>query len=149
MVKIDKQKTIHFNKELLFGEAGGLIGTQSFSYLTAQFTANLKTISASVVFGAMIGAICWTLMRIHHQKKSKTHSASNLAWDMAYFTPAAIIISILVYYPILYFMSYHFLTGRHTIFSSVITAQITAFLCFLLPINLYRYLLAKLHGKVL
>ena len=146
---LDKQKFIDFNKELFFGELGGLAGTQSFSHITSEITTNPKFISLSIVVGAVVGAIFWLSMRIYHKKKEKNLSVKSMTNDVIYFTPAAFLLSVIVYYPVLYYFSYYLLVDQYRVFSSVLISQGTAFLSFLISINIYRLILKRFYNKVL
>jgi hypothetical protein len=55
------------------------------------------------------GALNWLTTRIYDQRKYAQLSARSMAPDLGYFTPAAIVLSILVYNPVLYFPSEHLL----------------------------------------
>ena len=148
--KISKTSTLNFNKEIVVGEIGALIGAPLISFTVSHFTATPEFVSIAAVIGAAIGACTsWLAMRMRHRGKARSLSARTLASDIAYFTPAALLLTVTVYYPTLYVLSGALLNGRHHVLVAVILAQLTAFLLFLLLINAYRYLLAKIVGKVL
>lgn len=148
--KISKKSTLNFNKEIVVGEVGALIGAPLVSFIASRFTSNLDAVSICAVIGAAIGACTsWLAMRIRDREKDRNFSAHNLASDIAYFTPAALLLTLTVYYPTLYFLSGDLLAVHRRVLSSVILSQITAFLLFLVLINVYRYFLAKFAGKVL
>lgn len=150
MNSINAKNTLNFNKELIFGEMGALIGAPLTSYLVSRFTSTIKFISFSAVLGGIIGGIIfWLFMRVYDKKIDKKFSIKNLAEDIIYFTPVAFLISLLMYYPILFFSSEYFLEDQHKILFSVIFAQLIAFSIFLIMMNIYRYFLAKIYKKVL
>ncbi len=150
MNSINAKNTLNFNKELIFGEMGALIGAPLASYLVSRFTSTIKFISFSAVLGGIIGGIIfWLFMRVYDKKIDKKFSIKNLAEDIIYFTPVAFLISLLMYYPILFFSSEYFLEDQHKILFSVIFAQLIAFSIFLIMMNIYRYFLAKIYKKVL
>ena len=150
MSAINKKTTINFNKEILFGELGALACAPLTSYIASHFTSNVKFISLSAVIGAIAGGtIFWLSMRIHDKGIEKRLSVRGIADDIRYFTPAAFLLTLLVYYPTLFFVSLDLLSKQNKVLSSIIFSQITAFFFFLLMINAYRYILAKLYGKVL
>ena len=150
MTSLNKTNTFNFNKEILFGELGSILGSPLISYLASQFTSNIKIISFFAVIGAIIGAsVFWLSMRVIDKKKQYEKSIANLGKDILYFTPAAFLLTLLIYYPTLYFLSYNFLNSQNKILLSVIFAQLLAFTFFLIMINIYRYFLAKYYGKIL
>ena len=139
---------IDFNKEILIGEIGALIGIPIFSYITSLFTKNSTIISSSAVVGALVGAaVFWLSMRIYDEKKRGEYSVKNIVNDVAYFTPVAFVLSMIVYQPILFFVSYYLLNQGSSVLYSVIISQIIAFIFFLVGINIYRSLLLKYFGK--
>lgn len=150
MEVINAKNTINFNKEIIFGEIGALIGAPLISYLVSRFTSTIGFISLSAVLGGILGgAIFWLSMRIYDKKIDKKFSVKALVEDIIYFTPMAFLISLLMYYPILFFSSEHLLENKHKILYSVIFAQLLAFSIFLVMMNLYRYFLAKVYKKIL
>ena len=141
---------MNFNKEIFFGEIGALIGPPSISYLVSLFTSVVKYISFAAVVGGLMGqVIFWLYMRIYDKKVDKNMSVKNLAEDIIYFTPVAFLIAVLVYYPTLFFASEYLLNDQYKVVYAVISSQILAFSAFLILINVYRYFLAKIYGKVL
>lgn len=150
MELLDKRNTLNFNKEIFFGEVGALIGTPSVSYLVSLFTSVPKDISYAAVIGGLIGqAIFWLSMRAYDKRVDKKLSAKSLGEDIIYFTPVAFLIAISVYYPTLFFTSEYLLNDQYKVVYAVISSQILAFSFFLVLINIYRYFLAKVYGKVL
>lgn len=144
------KKTFNFNKQLLIGEIGAVICAPLVSYIFSLFTQKSSIISASAVGGSIFGAaIFWLATKIYDKKKEKKFSTPNLAKDIAYFTPAAFLLTLLLYYPTLYLLSHYLLLQGDKVLLSVIPSQIIAFLLFLVGINLYRLLLYKFLGKQL
>ena len=149
MNSINVKNTINFNKEIIFGEIGALIGAPLISYIVSRFTSVIKFISFSAVIGGIIGGVLfWLFMRVYDKKIYKKFSIKNLAEDIIYFTPIAFLISLFMYYPLLFFFSEHFLESQYKILYSVIFAQLIAFSFFLVMMNFYRYFLAKIYKKV-
>jgi hypothetical protein len=145
-----KKHFLNFNKEILFGEIGALVLAPLSSYIASLFIDNSKIISFAAVIGALLGAsVFWISMRIYHQNKIKKYKIKGLASDIAYFTPAAFLMTLLIYYPTLYFLSNYLLKEGRGIFNSIIPAQIIAFTLFLIGINLYRKILLSHFGRKL
>ena len=98
-MKISKE-TINFNKEILFGELGALIGTQAGGYVASQFTSSADVISYSVVAGALIMAsLFWVLMRAYDKSRRDIYSLGKFEHDLKYFTPASAFLTFFIYYP--------------------------------------------------
>ena len=141
---------ISFNKELLFGEIGAILSAPLFAYIAFKMGYTQEAISGFAVGGAIFGAaVFWLGTRIYDKKKEKSFSGKGLASDLAYFTPVAFLLTLLVYYPTLFFLSLELLTYSGGIVSSVFLSQIIAFFLFLVAINAYRLILARFFGKVL
>lgn len=150
MTGINRSNTFSFNKELVLGESGALISAPLVSDLVAHFTSHARLISLSAVIGGVLGAaVFWLAARAYDKEKAKSLSLKGLASDVLYFTPVAFLLAVLVYYPTLYLLSDELLGDRYHVLPAVIAAQLTAFSLFLICINIYRYLLAKVRGKVL
>jgi len=143
-----EKSLVNFNKEIIFGEVGSVLGAPLFAFILSRFVKEPDFISGSAVAGGIIGmAVFWLYTRI--TDKGEGYSLRKLADDIKYFTPAAFIIALLFYYPTVFFVSKSFLTNHHRVLYSVIVAQIAAFLFFLLGMNIYRYFLDKIIGKKL
>jgi hypothetical protein len=141
-------RTYDFNKELLIGEIGSIVSAPTIAYVVSQFTKNTNVISTSAVLGAVFGAcLFWILTRIHDQRKYKTLSVKNFAGDIAYFTPVAFGLALLIYYPSLYLGSHYLLTSGDKVVYSVILSQAAGFILFAIAMNSYRYLLFRFVGK--
>ncbi len=142
------QSTWEFNKELIIGEIGAWIGAPLVAFITSQFTKSPTIISFSAVAGVLISAsVFWLATRIYHQKRKQAFSIAALAKDIAYFTPVAFSIAMLVYNPLVYFISHKLLTQGYHVIPSVIVSQGIAFALFLLLINFYRVILHHVTGR--
>jgi len=138
----------NFNKELIFGEVGALVGAPSVSYLTSQITESVNIISSSAVAGAMFGAASfWLIMRVYDDTRDHHLSLKEFAEDIAYFTPVAFFLTCLIYYPLLFFISRYFIKHTVGVLSSVVFSQFIAFALFFISMNVYRYFLLKVVGK--
>ncbi|MFH1311262.1 MAG: hypothetical protein ABIH65_02550 [Nanoarchaeota archaeon] len=150
MDSINKRNTFNFNKQIIFGEVGALIGAPLIAYIISRFTSNSKFISFFAVIGAIVGqAILWLSTRTYDKKKEGNFSIKNLIGDLIYFTPMAFLLTLFVYYPTIYFVADYLISDHYKVIYSVISSQILAFSLFLIVINLYRYFLAKYYNKVL
>lgn len=149
-MKISKE-AINFNKQILMGEIGAIIGAQTFSHLSSEVFHSLTRISIAAVIGSMVGSSLWMFTRAYDMASHKKFSYKELAEDIALFTPVAFLLSCLIYYPLLFFLSksllmHHFL-DHSIILSSVFISQLIAFLVLLIALNLYRIFLFKKTGR--
>ena len=145
-----KDSTFNFNKQLIFGEIGSVIFAPLTSLFVSQFTKNSTTISASAVVGALFGApLFWIVTRIYDNRKKDRKIIKKLAGDIAYFTPVAFLVAILVYQPTLFIISRYLLDHEGYVILSVIGSQVIAYSLFVIIINIYRSLLYRFHGKEL
>lgn len=137
-----------FNKEIVFGEIGSLLGAYVAALSAAQLTRNAAVISGVLIPGTLLGGtIFWLAARIAHQRKRHNWSVGVLARDISFFTPAAAILGIAVYDPAI-FLASHFLLGhRAGVVLSVAGGQITAFSLFLGSMNAYRLILAQTGAR--
>jgi hypothetical protein len=148
-VKISKE-TLNFNKEILLGEVGTLVGIQLVNLCSSIFLFPIKIIPYLVVLGAIIfGSLFWTLARIYDNSKKEGNSHKKFLSDVKYFTPASAFFTIAFYYPTLFFATKYFLEHHHQIRFSTIISQIIAFGLFLIGVNFYRFILIKVFKKQL
>ncbi len=69
-IKISKE-AINFNKEILFGELGGVIAAPTFSYFFSRFLLSANTLATLTVISVMITAsLFWLGMRIYDKSKN-------------------------------------------------------------------------------
>ncbi len=146
--RISKEMS-EFNKEILFGELGAIIGTQTFGYISSKLTNFENVISFFVVLGAIIFAsLFWLFLRYYHKQK-KGYGVKEIIKDTFYFTPVSAILTILLYYPTLFLITKYLLINKLNVHFSAIIAQTIAFFLFLLGINVYRKFLIKYFKKIL
>jgi hypothetical protein len=118
--------------------------------LVSRFTQNAAVISSAAVAGTLIGGgLGWLATRIYDQVRDKTYSVKAMASDVAYFTPAAIILGLCIYDPAIYLVSHHLLVMGTGVRVSVVVGQLVAFVLFLLSLNIYRLSLFMVRGKSL
>jgi hypothetical protein len=144
------REVFDFNKEIIFGELGSLIGIQMASLLSIHFPRYPNLIPHFIVLGSMVmGSLFWILARIYYKSKQEKYSKNKFIFDMKYFTPASAVFTLLFYYPTLFFATKYLIEHHKAIEFSAILSQILAFLIFLLAINIYRYALLKIFNKKL
>ena len=148
MKDIIELSTFDFNKEIIIGEIGALIFIPLFSFIASLFTSSVNIISSMTIVGSIVGAsIFWISTRIYDEKRIDIYSLSRIIKDVEYFTPAAFILTSLIYYPLIFAFSHYFLNKQDQVVYSVLGAQAIAFALFLAAINIYRFYLWKLAGK--
>jgi hypothetical protein len=144
------KEAFDFNKEILFGEAGSLLGIQFASLLSIHFPRYPNLIPHFIVLGAMImGSLFWLLARIYYKSKKEKYSENKFIFDMKYFAPASAVLTLFFYYPTLFFATKYLIEHHKAIEFSAILSQVFAFIIFLLAINIYRYILLKVFNKKL
>jgi hypothetical protein len=140
--------TLNFNRELLFGEAGALLAANPAAAVAARFSANPTIIAAAAVAGTLGGGgLFWLGARVYDRWRARELDRRALATDLAYFTPAALVLGFAVYDPAIYLTSRHLLRQGDRVFLSVLLGQAVAFLLFLGSMNLYRIVLRRTLGR--
>ncbi|MDE1874619.1 MAG: hypothetical protein KGI79_01645 [Patescibacteria group bacterium] len=133
---------VDFNKEIIFGELGALIMANLLAYISSHFTSNDSAIAVWAVVGTLLGgSIFWLAARIYDKFRDYRSKPADLAKDISYFTPAAIVLGFLIYDPSIYFVSRYLLRQGHWVETSVIVGQAIAFSLFLFCMNVYRAIL--------
>src|SRR5690349_21471531 len=95
---------IRFNQGIIFGEVGALIGVPLTPMIVSRFTSNPATLSTSALIGGLVlGSAFWLIVNLGHEQTQaqaagdRAAVAKNLALRIAYFTPAAFLISLVTY----------------------------------------------------
>ena len=137
-----------FNKEIIFGEVGSLLGAYAAAWIASRLTRNAALISAALIPGTLLGGTAfWLTARIAHQRKRHNWSVGVLARDISFFTPAAAILGFAVYDPAIFLASHSLLVHGAGVVLSVAGGEITAFSLFLGSMNAYRLILAKTGAR--
>lgn len=148
-MKITKE-TINFNKEIIFGEVGAIVGIQVSGNLFYKLNISINFLAYIVVLGAIIGAsLFWFLMRVYDKTRKNKYSEKKIIEDISYFVPASFLLTTIFYYPTLFLVTKYLL--EHNKFIEYVTTipQIIAFLLYLVAINIYRKIIMKYYNKVL
>jgi hypothetical protein len=133
------KRFVDFNKQLLFGEIGALMGTPLFPLITSHVTDDPTIISFSAVAGGLVaGSVFWLVVKVYDERKRGLLSVRYLAGQMAWFSPAAFILGLMVYQPTLFLVSRHLIKSGAWVVLAVVASQILAFALFLVAMNLYR-----------
>jgi uncharacterized membrane protein YeaQ/YmgE (transglycosylase-associated protein family) len=145
------RRVIDFNKEILIGEVGALVGAPLFGFLGSILISKSPTfIPIATLVGSILGGTTSMLIaRIHDEKKYKTFSAKKLVRDITLYTPAAFLIAGLVSYPVLIFVTHSVFLKQHIAYLSSFIGELSSFIVFLIIINIYRYALSRLLNKEL
>jgi hypothetical protein len=137
-----------FNKQILFGEIGAIVGIQLAPLVTSAFTAAPSILAlAAVLGGQFAGSVAWIVMKRRDERRRGPNSVLNLAVQIAYFSPAAFIVGLIVYQPTLFLVTRHLLKDGNLVAYSALISQIAAFSLFLVAINIYRIALYWVSGK--
>ncbi len=139
-----------FNREVLLGECGALLVANAAATGAGKYTTQPGVISGVAVAGTLVGgAVFWLAARIYDRRAEHRLAARQVAADIGYFTPAAIVLGLLVYDPSIYLTSRYFLVKGEAVTASVLLGQVIAFGLFLLCLNIYRVVLRRLTGVLL
>jgi hypothetical protein len=142
------QSLIDFNKQILFGETGALVGTPLAPFFTARFTTDPSIISFSAVLGGLVaGSIGWLIVKVRDEKRHGANSVLDLTSQIALFSPAAFLVGLTVYQPTLFLVARHLIKDGERVVYSALISQFAAFSLFLVAINLYRIALHRFAGK--
>jgi len=142
--KIEDKNFGEFNKEIFFGEVGAILGAALASSITGHFTVSRAIIAQFAVVGSALGGSSLFLFeKIKNKIKRKENILKSTIKDLEFFTPAAAVIVFGISYPLLYNLAKFLIKiGWHHYLSGVV-AEISAFLAFLILINLYRLVLVR------
>jgi uncharacterized membrane protein YeaQ/YmgE (transglycosylase-associated protein family) len=148
-LKLNK-RVLDFNKEVLIGEVGAIVGATLFGFLGSLISRSPNFIPIATLVGSIFGGTISMLMaRIRDEKKYKTFSTKKLVRDITLYTPAAFLIAGLVSYPVLILVTHSLFVKEHISYLSSFIGELSSFLVFLIIINIYRYALSHLLNKEL
>lgn len=148
MKKGKRGRFFEFNKEIISGGIGSILGSAFGAYLSFLISKNENLIPIFSVVGSFIGNTTFFLStKVYDKIKRKEFSMKNLFKDLAYYTPAAAPISIFIGYPAMYFITQFFIQNGLSAFYSGALGAFLAFLIFLTLINIYRAILFYVSKK--
>lgn len=141
---------LNFNKEILFGELGALLGAPLFGVIGSLMSRSPDFISLFTILGSILGgSILWLTAKFYDEKKENRFTVKKFAYRISIFTPVAFTISILVTYPIIFFVTHALSSHHHVTFLSSLSGEVAGFSVFLILINTYRYILVSSFKKEL
>jgi len=145
-----QSSTFKFNREILIGELGAVFVVNLVAAAAAHYTRNAAVVASSTIVGSKLGGtLFWLSARIYDQVTGRQFRAKTLASDIGYFTPAAIVLGLLLYDPSIYLTAHALLRQGVPVAAAVTAGQVVAFGLFLLGMNLYRLALYQVRGKSL
>jgi len=148
MKKKKRGRLFDFNKEIIFGEIGAILGSSLGAYLSFLISGNEKLIPTFTVIGSILGSTTFFLStKIYNKRKRKELSLRNLIHDLMYYTPVAASLRIFLGYPLLYFFTRYFVRSDIGAFYSGALGEFLSFLIFLFLINIYRVILLYIFKK--
>jgi hypothetical protein len=145
----ERGRFFDFNKEIIFGEIGALLGSALGGYFSFLITHNEKFIPTFSVIGSILGSTTFFLStKIYNKRKKKELSLKNLIHDLAYYTPVAAPLRIFVGYPLLYLFTRYIVRNTPLgAFYAGALGEFLSFLIFLFFINIYRIILFRFFKK--
>jgi hypothetical protein len=142
------KRCVDFNKQVLFGEIGALVGTPLFPYVASRWTSDPDVISSFAVIGGLVtGSAFWLVVKVYDEKRRGAHSAWRLAGQIAWFTPAAFVVGLMTYQPTLFLVARWMIRGGAVLIVAVLTSQALAFGLFLGAMNIYRLAVHQIMGE--
>ena len=142
------RQCVDYNKQLLIGEIGALVGTPLFPFLGSYLTDDPGILSFLAVVGGLVaGSAFWLVVKIHDEKKQGSHSLGRLVGQIAWFSPAAFVIGLMVYQPTLFLVARWMIRSGAVVVVAVLASQALAFALFLAAMNLYRLVVQRLAGN--
>ena len=144
------QRVVDFNKEILIGEAGALLGAPIFGFLSSLISRSPNFVSFSTLLGSIIGASSsWLIARVQDEKKRGKLSRKKIAKDLSLYTPIAFLIALLAAYPTVVLVTHSLFIRERISYLSSFVGELCGFVVFLILINAYRYLLSHKMNKIL
>ena len=142
------KRFLNFNKQLLFGEIGAVIGTPLTSVVTSHFTDDAAVIAFSAVVGGLLSSsLFWLIVKIRDERRGGARSVRHLAGQIAWFSPAAFVLGLLTYQPTLFLMGRWLIKRGVAVAAAVLASQVLAFTLFAIAMNLYRLILHRTVRK--
>ena len=148
-MKLDS-RTIDFNKEILFGEVGALVGAVLLGLIAYFIHKNPNIVSILTLIGSVAGgSLLWWIARIHDEKKRNEFSIKKLGRDLSLYTPVAILIALLISYPTIFWVTHAISAKIRFDFLGSFAGELSGFILFLILMNGYRYILRHSFHRVL
>lgn len=142
------RRCVDFNKQLLFGEIGALIGIPLFPFIASFVTDEASVLSLLAVVGGLVtGSAFWLVAKIGDEWKQGRRSALRLAGQIAWFSPAAFCIGLMVYQPTLFLVARWLIRSGVTVVFAALASQALAFGLFLAAMNIYRLAVLRFAGE--
>ncbi len=147
-IKKKEGRFFDFNKEILSGEIGALLGSALGSYLYFLISKDESLIPTFAVVGSIAGStILFLLAKIYNKKKREELSFRNIFNDLKYYTPMAAALRVTTGYPLLYFFTDLFVKIKVWAFYAGAFGEFLSFLVFLVLMNIYRIILFRFFRK--
>ncbi len=148
-MKLDS-RSIDFNKEILIGELGALIGAVLFGleafllHKSPDFTSTLTIVGSTIG-----GSVSWWITRIHDERKRNEFSIKRLGKDLTFYTPVAFLITTFISYPAVFLVTHSISSRIHFSFLGSFVGELSGFTLFFVLMNGYRYFLKHSFRQVL
>ena len=137
-----------FNKEILYGEVGAILGAAILSAIISHFSSSRVTIAQFAVVGSIVGGgSLFIFKKIKNKIRRGEPILRSIIQDLIYFTPAATPIAVFISYPFLYYLMKFFVKNQWDTFVAGAVSELAGFVIFISCINFYRLGLIKLFHK--
>jgi hypothetical protein len=148
-MRIKRRNFSDFNKEVVYGEIGAVLGSAIASAITSHFFSSSRVrIAQFAVVGSILGGgLLFLLKKIKNKRRRGEPILKSIIHDLKYFTPAAAIIACFICYPTLYYLMKYFVKIGWQTFPAGAISELVSFCIFFCCVNLYRFTLSKLFHK--
>jgi len=144
------QRTIDFNKEILVGEIGALVGAVLLGFVAFFIHKNPNIVSTLTLIGSIVGgSVSWWIARIDDEKRRNEFSIRKLGRDISLYTPIALLIALLISYPTVFFVTHAISMRIRFDFLGSLAGELSGFILFLAFMNSYRYILKHKFNRIL
>ncbi len=145
-----ESRAVDFNKEILIGELGALLGASFFGLESFLIGKSPNFISIFTIIGSIIGgSYSWLITRIYDERKRNEFSIKKLKRDLSLYTPIALLVALLITYPIVFFVTRSISSKIHLSFLGPFAGELSGFAVFIVLMNGYRYILKNSFHKIL
>jgi hypothetical protein len=111
-------------------------------------TSSRVTIAQFAIIGSLVGGgSLFLLKKVKNKIRRGEPILKSITYDLKYFTPAAAVISILIGYPILYYLMKFLVKSGWRGFPAGALSELVGFTVFICCINIYRNTLIKFFKK--
>jgi len=137
-----------FNKEIVYGEIGAILGAAILASIVSLFTSNRVRIAQFTVLGSILGgATLFLFKKVRNKIRNGDPILKSILHDLKFFTPAAVVIMFGIGYPALYYLMKYLTKVGWNGFVAGAVSELVGFVIFIVCINLYKFGVFKIFHK--